>query len=172
MLQEEAAARDLIAPNTPIDAATAFALVRDMPYMRASSRRPEAIIREWRGTCSGKHYLLKEIFAELALPARVIACTTEVRLDPATMPEPLRSLLEASNGRFVDVHNYLILSLPDGDMVVDATWPLNTRPFGLTVNDEFVLGQDQQIAYTPQKQWVVPESDDPQAFKESLLRQE
>ena len=26
-----------------------------MPYQRASSRRPESIIEEWRGTCSGKH---------------------------------------------------------------------------------------------------------------------
>lgn len=171
-LQKTAVLRGLLEPETAVDAATAFRLVRDMPYMRASSRQPETIIAEWRGTCSGKHYLLKALFAELGLPARVIACTTEVRLDPAAMPEPLRSLLAASNGRFVDVHNYLILTLPDGEMIVDATWPLNTRPFGLVVNDAFVPGTDQQIAYTPHKQWVVPDTGDPQQFKETLLRQE
>ena len=44
---------------TPEDA---FFLVRDMPYKRASNREPSTTINEWRGTCSGKHYLLKALF--------------------------------------------------------------------------------------------------------------
>ena len=58
-----------------VDAKAAFALVRDMPYQRASTREPEAIIQEWRGTCSGKHYLLDQIFREEGLESRVIMCT-------------------------------------------------------------------------------------------------
>lgn len=58
MLQAEAVRKGLLMPRTEIDAATAFALVRDMTYQRASDRQPETLIREWRGTCSGKHYLL------------------------------------------------------------------------------------------------------------------
>jgi len=50
-------------------------LVRDMPYQRTSTREPEAIIQEWRGTCSGKHYLLDQIFREEGLESRVIMCT-------------------------------------------------------------------------------------------------
>ena len=58
-----------------VDAKAAFALVRDMPYQRASTREPEAIIQEWRGICSGKHYLLDQIFREEGLESRVIMCT-------------------------------------------------------------------------------------------------
>ena len=49
-----------------------------MTYQRASDRQPETLIREWRGTCSGKHYLLQALFAELGIPARLIACTTNL----------------------------------------------------------------------------------------------
>ena len=62
LLEQEARKRGLIAPNETVTAESAFALVRDMPYQRASTRRPESIIEEWRGTCSGKHYALDRIF--------------------------------------------------------------------------------------------------------------
>ena len=118
---------------------------------RASSRAPETIISEWRGTCSGKHYLLKSLFAELGYSSRLIACTTVTHIDPKDVRGKLRTLLEQSNGRFVDVHNYLILELPDGEMVVDATWPLATKGMGTVVNEEVVLGESHQIACVPLK---------------------
>ena len=61
MLSAEAAVREQIETGSQVDLATAFQLVRDMPYQRASDRQPATLIREWRGTCSGKHYLLKAL---------------------------------------------------------------------------------------------------------------
>ncbi len=109
-----------------------------MPYTRASSRDPETIIGEWRGTCSGKHYLLQGLFAELGYSSRLIACTTVAHIDPKDVRGKLRTLLEQSEGRFVDVHNYLILETPEGEMIVDATWPLATKGMGTVVNERFV----------------------------------
>jgi hypothetical protein len=170
LLAAEAARRDLFAADSAMDAATAFRLVRDMPYIRASSREPETIIREWRGTCSGKHYLLQALFAELGLTARLIACTSVRQFTPETLPPALYELLAPANGRFVDVHNYLILELPDGgEMIVDATWPQASKVFGLVVNEHFVWGEDQAIAAEPQQNWVVPPGEDAQAFKEDHL---
>jgi len=83
----------------------------------------------------------------------------------------LGKLLKQSNGRFVDVHNYLILELPQGEMIVDATWPLDTMEMGLVVNEDFVLGEDHQIASKPIKTWVVPEEGDSQAFKNKILQE-
>ena len=57
------------------------------------------------------------------------------------------------NGRFVDVHNYLILEPPEGEMIVDATWPLATKGMGTVVNERFVLGENHQIACEPLKTW-------------------
>ena len=169
-LRSKAIERRLLKPGEEIDAAKAFFLVRDMPYTRASSRDPEITIQEWRGTCSGKHYLLKSLFAELGYKSRLIACTTVAYIDPRDVSGKLRELLEQSAGRFVDVHNYLILELPEGEMIVDATWPLTTKGMGTVVNENFVLGENHQIACTPIKTWVVPEDRDSQEFKNEILK--
>jgi hypothetical protein len=171
LIKSEAVRRGLLDESVEIDTAKAFALVRDMPYRRAYDRRPETTIAEWRGTCSGKHYLLKALFAELGLPSQVMACTTVYPIDPDDIPESQRSLYEAANRRFVDVHNYLLVELPDnGHMMVDATWPLTARKAGLPVNETFVLGQDHHLAAEPLESWPIPAGRDAQEFKDELLR--
>jgi hypothetical protein len=170
ILKSKAVERGLLKPEEEINAEKAFLLVRDMPYTRASSRDSETIIEEWRGTCSGKHYLLKKLFAELGYSSRLIACATVVHIDPKEARGKLRKLLEQSNGRFVDVHNYLILELPEKEMIVDATWPLATKGMGTVVNERFVLGENHQIACKPIKTWVVPEDRDSQEFKNEILK--
>jgi hypothetical protein len=170
-LKLKAIEKGLLKPEEKIDAKKAFTLVRDMPYTRASSRDSETIIAEWRGTCSGKHYLLKKLFAELGYASRLIACTTVTHIDPKDVMGQLRRLLEQSNGRFVDVHNYLILELPEEEMIVDATWPLATKGMGTVVNERFVLGENHQIACEPLKTWVVPEGGNSQEFKNKILKE-
>lgn len=169
-LRGEAWRRGLLANDAKLDAATVFRLVRDMPYQRASDRQPETLIREWRGTCSGKHYLLQRLFAELGIRSRLIACTTETRLDPAEVHPRLRPILERGGSRVVDVHNFLVLELPQGEMVVDATFPASYKKYGMTVNEEFIPGQDQNLAAKPIRTWVVPPEKDAQEFKDELLR--
>jgi hypothetical protein len=170
-LKSKAVEKGLLKPEETINTETAYTLVRDMPYTRASSRDPETIIREWRGTCSGKHYLLKRLFAELGYSSRLIACTTVTHIDPKDVRGKLRKLLEQSDDRFVDVHNYLVLELPDGEMIVDATWPMATKGMGTVVNERFVSGEDQKIACDPIKTWVVPEEGDSQEFKNKILKE-
>ncbi|MCZ7673366.1 MAG: hypothetical protein M5U34_42760 [Chloroflexi bacterium] len=169
LLKQEAVKRNLWDVAAKIDAAAAFYLVRDMPYIRASSRAPETIIREWRGTCSGKHYTLQALFAELDIPARVMACTTIYKFGLEEAHEAVQQTLAEADVQFVDVHNYLILELPDGDMVVDATWPLASKPFGAVGQRAVYPGEDQAIACDPIQTWVVPDEGDPQAFKNELL---
>lgn len=170
VLKSKSIEKGLLKPEEEIDLEKAFTLVRDMPYTRASSRNPETIIGEWRGTCSGKHYLLKGLFAELGHESRLIACTTVEHIDPKEVFGKLRKLLEQSNGRFVDVHNYLILETPEGEMIVDATWPIATKGMGTVVNERFVLGENHQIACEPLKTWDVPDDRDAQEFKDEILR--
>jgi len=171
--KSEAVKRDLIHSQDELDPALAFSLVRDMPYRRASNRRPETTITEWRGTCSGKHYLLHALFNELHLPSQIIACTTITPVKPKDIPQFLFHLYESANRHFVDVHNYLLVDVPgDGQMVVDATWPLSARKAGMVVNETFILGQDQQLAAEPLEVFAVPDGCDPQEFKEQLLQKQ
>lgn len=75
MLEAEGRKRGLIRSGQTVDAKAAFALLRDMPYQRASTREPEAIIQKGWATCSGKRYFLDPIFREEGLESRVIMCT-------------------------------------------------------------------------------------------------
>jgi len=75
MLEAEGRKRGLIRSGQTVGTKAAFALLRDMPYQRASTREPEAIIQEGRATCSGKHYFLYQIFREEGLESRVIMYT-------------------------------------------------------------------------------------------------
>ena len=144
LLKSEAINRELVDPDLELDAPLVFSLVRDMPYQRASDRHPETIIAEWRGTCSGKHYLLHMLFEELGLPSTIMACTSISPVDPHEVSSSILPLYEAANRRFVDVHNYLVVTVPGGiQMIVDATWPLSARQFGMVVNETFIPGQDQ-----------------------------
>lgn len=174
-LHQEATRRSIwsprgVSPGQPLGAAEVFYLVRDMPYGRASSRDPLTTILEWRGTCSGKHYLLRPLFAELGLRADLMACTTRITSENAPyLPRELRRLLAA--GPIIDIHNYLVLYTRCGPMRVDATWPLSMKTLGLAVNEEFVWGRDMVLACDPIVHQVVPDDGDPQVLKERLLRQ-
>lgn len=171
LIKSEAVKRGLIDPSIELDPGAVFSLVRDMPYQRASDRQPETTIAEWRGTCSGKHYLLQALFAELGFSSKLIACTTVEAVDPSKIPPSLKSLYEEANRRFVDVHNYLLVSIPEsGQMVVDATFPMSARENGMVVNENFVMGEDQQIAGKPLESWVIPPEQDAQDFKDELLK--
>lgn len=169
MLEAESQGRGMVQPGQTVDAKAAFALVRDMPYQRASDRAPESIIREWRGTCSGKHYLLDGIFREEGMESRVIMCTH--RFTPETTanyPEELREVV--ARGPVPDVHTYIRLKTGAGWMTVDATWPAKAAPLGMVVNRKFQPGEDMALACNPIDAYQVPEDRDPQEFKEELIR--
>jgi len=168
MLETESQRRGLVQPGQDIDAKAAFALVRDMPYQRASSRAPEAVIQEWRGTCSGKHYLLDRIFEEEGMESKVIMCTHRFTEETtANNPSELREVV--ARGPVPDVYNYIRLKTDAGWMTVDATWPAKTEPLGMTVNSKFEPGRDMTLACSPIETFEVPEGRDPQAFKEELI---
>ncbi len=167
-LERSARSRGLLEAHEALGTASAFALVRDMPYERASSREPEAIVREWRGTCSGKHYLLDAVFREFGMDSRIIMVTHRfTRGNTAHFPADLKSLVNQEP--VPDVHTYIRLKSDQGWMNVDCTWPSSAEPLGMPVNRTFVQGKDMAIACDPIDSFVVPTGDDPQSFKEQLI---
>ena len=103
MLEVESKKRGLARSGRTVDAKAPFALGRDMLHRRASTSEPEAIIQEWLGTCSGKHYLLNQIFREEGLESRVIMCTPRFTEETtADFPPELRAVV--ARGPVPDVH--------------------------------------------------------------------
>lgn len=170
LLERESRKRGLLPAAAPLTPETAFAVIRDMPYRRANSRRPAAIIEEWRGTCSGKHYLLAEVLAGLGLPCQVMMVTH--RFTPENtqhFPDELRMMTAAAP--IPDVHTYLLADSPGGRWVVDATWPRRAADLGMAVNHHWTPGRDMLLACQPIDAYPVPAGCDPQEFKEALIRE-
>jgi hypothetical protein len=166
-LAEAAYRRGLLDARSAVPTARAFALVRDMPYRRASSRRPEAIIDEWRGTCSGKHYVLHGIFEELGLDSR-LCLATHVFDEAGTRHFPPALRAEGVAAAVPDVHTFLRIRAPAGWTDVDATWPRAAGRLGLPVNEQFIPGQSMTLACAPIDISEIPAGVDPQAVKEAL----
>ena len=171
LLAREGRERGLLGPEESLTPERAFALVRDMPYRRASSRRPEAIVEEWTGTCSGKHYLLADIFREMGMNLRVMMCTHRFTADSTGhFPAELRALV-AGEGSVPDVHTFLWVDTDRGWTLVDATWPSSAAPLGMAVNPKFRPGENMTLACSPIDTYEVPAGQDPQEFKELLIRE-
>ena len=135
----------LVQPGQTVDAKAALALVRDMPYQRASSRPLESTVQEWRGTCSGNHYLLDDIFQEEGMESKVLICPHSFTEETtANYPSELREVV--ARGPAPDVHTYIWLKTEAGLMTVDATWPNKAAPLRVTVNSHFQPGEDTALA--------------------------
>ncbi len=134
-LEREARRRNLLPDGEDLTPQRAFALIRDMPYRRASSRRPESIVEEWQGTCSGKHYLLAQVLREMGMEVDVMM--SPHRFDQENtghFPEELQEML--ADGPVYDVHTFLKVRTGLVWTVVDATWPSSVEPLGMTVNHD------------------------------------
>ena len=174
-LKAAALARNLLLKGATLDAPAVFALVRDMPYRRASSREPAVTIEEWRGTCSGKHILLQALFEELRMETTMILAPHEfTELNSPWLPPALLAMLREAPVR--DVHNFLRVQPlaqlgPQAEWVtVDATWPLAARELGMPVNETLDLNNDMGIAADPDEVFHVPPDTDPSELKARILQ--
>lgn len=149
--RDEARRRGALAADEGVTLASAFRVVRDMPWGEASDLRPETAIVEWRGTGREKHLLLAALFGEMGYDTGLLAITLEYAPgDPPWLPAHLAA---ATGGAPVPDVTLLLRVQPDANVeewsTVDATWPLATQTLGLPVNEEFVPGRDQRIGCLP-----------------------
>lgn len=172
LLTQSARDRALLDREAAMDGPTAFRLVRDLPYARPLDNRPEGLIREWRGTCSGKHRLLRSLLQGLGYDARLMIATYRYDVPGPGAPGPeLVGILE--RGPVPDVHTFLEVRSGPGEawLPLDATWPAGSERIGLPVNGPWRLGESQAIACTPPfHAWEVPPDADPDLYKDAVVR--
>lgn len=162
-LRAAAIRRGVLGEGDRFDIDAAVRIVRDLPYQRASDRRPETVIGEWRGTCSGKHYLLAGVLEELGAGVMIIHATHH--FTPENSPWlPPDLLAEAAREPVPDVHTFLRVQLDafrDEWFTVDVTWPLAAKVLGMPVNEGFDHKNDHRIAADVEEVIHVDEDDDP-----------
>lgn len=170
-LRAAAIQRGVLDASASLSVGEAVRIVRDLPYRRASDRRPETVIEEWRGTCSGKHYLLAQVLEELGAGVMIIHATHHFTEENSPwLPPDL--LDEVRRAPVPDIHTFLRVQLDaflDEWFTVDATWPLAAKDLGMPVNEGFHHGDDHKIAADVEEIIHVDEDDDPQTVKEALI---
>jgi len=142
-----------------------FERVRDLPYSYPSSRDPAAVLRQGHGSCSGKHYLLGEMFRLLGLPVRHMICTHRFNESPLPFPPPMQEMLRKNE--IVDLHDYVQIAVNDSWIDIDATWERGLREFGFPVNEEWDGMRPMVLSVVPED-YAVAERD-PERLKEELL---
>jgi hypothetical protein len=128
-----------------------------IPYGRPSLPSVDAVVDEWRGTCSSKHLLLRTA-VPLVEPGLTVELMHRVyRVDTATARRRWNDQVaqHVPPRGLVDVHTYGILQ-PDG-VVVDVTLPVDGWDGHSPMRLACMEGDD------------VPAGDDPRATKDALV---
>lgn len=142
-----------------------FERVRDLPYAYPSSRDPLTVLEQGHGSCSGKHYLLGEMFRLLGLRVRHMICTHRFNESPLPFPPPMQEMLRKNE--IVDLHDFVQIAVDGGWVDVDATWERGLREFGFPVNEEWDGTSPMMLSVVPED-YAVAERD-PERLKEELL---
>ncbi len=142
-----------------------FEHVRDIPYAYPASRDPAEVLRHQRSSCSGKHYLLGELYRMLGLRVRHLICRHRFNESPLAFPAPMQEMLRKNE--IVDLHDYLQIAVDDTWVDIDATWERGLREFGFPVNDDWD-GKSAMLLSVVPEDYAVAERD-PERLKEELL---
>ena len=120
-----------------------FEKVRDIPFGSMGSRDPKDVYERNKGTCSGKNFLLRDLYKAIGVKTRDMICLqrwkdltwfpTETYKN-VDLPEELLKMLDEYD--IVDFHNYEEIYINNRWIVVDATIdkPLKKIGFYTTEN--------------------------------------
>ena len=104
---------------------TVLAVAR-IPYGRPASPTAAGVVDDWRGTCSTKHLLLRELLGERWPSIAVQLWHRLYRLTPelarARWGEDVASVIPLDG--LIDVHNYATVRWAGEPVVVDVTFPV------------------------------------------------
>jgi transglutaminase-like putative cysteine protease len=154
------AGRDPVAARVSL-----FEHVRDIPYRYPASRDPAEVLRQRAGSCSGKHYLLGDLYRLQGLKVRNMICRHRFNESPLPFPAAMQALLVKNE--IVDLHDYLQVQI-DGEWVeIDATWELALRDFGFPVTDDWDGRRPMLLSVVVDEEFVV--EADPARRKEEML---
>lgn len=153
--------------NEPLDKKLSilFNKVRDIPYGNIGSRNPKQVYLQQKGTCSGKHELLKGLLTALKIPVKNYIILHSFNQLPVKYPKEIRTFLSKNN--IVDPHNFLKIKIGKHWQIVDVTWDLSLEKLGFPVNKTWNIDKDCNISVVQGGQ--IFETDNPLEKKLELL---
>jgi hypothetical protein len=145
-----------------------FETVRDIPYGSTGERKPEKIVQENLGSCSGKHLLLSNLLKSLGYENKIVTCLhyfNDALPEGNDYPERFKEIL--STHRVIDFHHFVKLKRGRRWLNLDATWDALLHRFGFPVNFGWKGDTDTAVAVKPIK--FYPETDDLIGLKVKLI---
>lgn len=145
-----------------------FHAVRKIPYFSGSDRSIMSVVKNNRGSCSGKHILLRDILRRQSHNATIETIRGDFTSRiPALgcMSDELRRLCEIGN--IVDFHQYVIWESRNGEVRLDATWSDGPVARGIPGNQQWLGVGDTSLALTPDA--VLQRVEDIAVYKKKLL---
>lgn len=131
-----------------------FEKIRDIPFGRMGSRDPKDVYERNKGTCSGKNFLLKELYETIGVRTKDIVCLQRWKdltwfpddtYGVVDLPDELTQMLETTE--IVDFHNYVKI-LVDGKWVtVDVTIDLPLRKLGFYTTEHWDGKTDMPLCF-------------------------
>lgn len=121
--------------------------VRNLTYASDGNRAPEAVIETGKGSCTGKHLLLRDLLRHAGETADVEFIEGDFAASMpvvATMPDELKAWV--SSGGISDFHCYVVWQGGEREVKLDATWPNRLAPLGYQVNAQWDGTGDTRIA--------------------------
>lgn len=126
--------------------AALFEVVRDIPYGDIGSRDPLNVLKEGKGSCSGKHLLLGKLYETMGIKVKYMMCLTQFNFLRQCFPKELQSILD--NFEIPDYHNFLRI-YTNKWVDVDITFDLFLTKYGFPVNLKWNGLTNCKIAFHP-----------------------
>ena len=145
---------------------TLFEKVRDIPYGNIGSRKPLDVYSQNKGTCSGKHELLKALYKTLGIQVKDFIIMHNFNELHIKYPTNIQQILEKTN--IIDPHNFIKIKINNKWCTVDVTWDKALKKHGFLVNENWNGKSNMKISVT--KGGKIHETEKSIILKEKLLK--
>ena len=142
--------------------------VRNIPYGATGERSPISVLENRRGSCSGKHVLLRDLLRAVGYEAEVITIHTHFNKAIPLLPSfPDDLSLMFREGNINDYHHFVRILIDGQWLNLDATWQDSLRDHGFPVNTDWNgIGHTTVAAATIEE---FPAVENLAAFKQKLI---
>jgi len=142
--------------NLPVDQQVVkiFEKARDILFGNIGSRDPRDVYEKNKGTCSGKNFLLKELYKGIGLQTKDMICLQRWKdliwfpddtYGLVDLPDKLKHMLEQEE--IVDFHNYVKILVDDKWITVDATIDLPLKKLGFYTTEHWDGKSDMPLCF-------------------------
>lgn len=131
-----------------------FEKTRDILFGNIGSRDPVDVYEQNKGTCSGKNFLLKELYKGIGVQTKDMICLQRWK-DLIWFPDDTYGLVDLSDElrhmfeqeEIVDFHNYIKILVNSNWITVDATIDLPLKKIGFYTTEHWDGQTDMPLCF-------------------------